>query len=265
MPRNERELSGLPRSLREDVRLLGGLLGRVIGQHRGAEFVDRIETIRALAKRARAGRSADWNRLSAYLAALPEQMLTDIARAFNQFLNLANIADQRHAARQATWPKSVDVDQLATVRVELVLTAHPTEVLRRTLIQKYDAIATLLEAREHLPREERSHLEEQLERLIAEAWHTDEIRRERPVPEDEAKWGFAVIETPCGKPSRQPCANWIDVTGDPAAPRHAIRLRVLDGRRPRRQPKRDSRRNARGAAAGALDGGRSVPARRGSA
>ena len=195
MPRNERELSGLPRSLREDVRLLGGLLGRVIGQHRGAEFVDRIETIRALAKRARAGRSADWNRLSAYLAALPEQMLTDIARAFNQFLNLANIADQRQAARQGTWPKSVDVDQLADVRVELVLTAHPTEVLRRTLIQKYDAIATLLEAREHLPREEHSYLEAQLERLIAEAWHTDEIRRERPGPEDEAKWGFAVIES----------------------------------------------------------------------
>ena len=195
MPRSKPELAGLPRSLRDDVRLLGGLLGRVIAQHRGDEFVDRIETIRALAKRARAGRSADWNRLSAYLGALPEQMLTDIARAFNQFLNLANIADQRHAARQGTWPNSVGVDQLADVRVELVLTAHPTEVLRRTLIQKYDAIATLLEAREHLPRDERAHLEEQLERLIAEAWHTDEIRRERPGPEDEAKWGFAVIES----------------------------------------------------------------------
>ena len=163
MPRSKPELAGLPRSLRDDVRLLGGLLGRVIAQHRGDEFVDRIETIRALAKRARAGRSADWNRLSAYLGALPEQMLTDIARAFNQFLNLANIADQRQAARQGTWPNSVDVDQLADVRVELVLTAHPTEVLRRTLIQKYDAIATLLEAREHLPREERTYLEEQLE------------------------------------------------------------------------------------------------------
>ena len=195
MPRSKPELAGLPRSLRDDVRLLGGLLGRVIAQHRGDGFVDRIETIRALAKRARAGRSADWNRLSAYLGALPEQMLTDIARAFNQFLNLANIADQRHAARQGTWPNSVGVDQLADVRVELVLTAHPTEVLRRTLIQKYDAIATLLEAREHLPRDERAHLEEQLERLIAEAWHTDEIRRERPGPEDEAKWGFAVIES----------------------------------------------------------------------
>ena len=194
-PSRSRELAGLPRALREDVRVLGGLLGRVIARHRGEDFVARIETIRALAKRARAGRSADWERLSTTLADLPENALTDIARAFNQFLNLANIADQRHAARQVTWPARVDVEQLASVRVELVLTAHPTEVLRRTLIQKYDAIAALLEARERLPRDERALLEERLERLIAEAWHTDEIRHERPVPEDEAKWGFAVIES----------------------------------------------------------------------
>ena len=190
-----RTYAGLPRALRQDVRLLGELLGRVIGEHRGAAFVDRIETIRDLAKRARAGRGADWERLSAYLATLPEDALTDIARAFNQFLNLANIADQRQAARQVTWPQRIDVDALAGVRVELVLTAHPTEVLRRTLIQKYDAVAALLESRQRSPREERPVHDEHLERVIAEAWHTDEIRHERPSPADESRWGFAVIET----------------------------------------------------------------------
>ena len=89
-------LSGLPRALRGDVRLLGLLLGRVIAAHRGAGFVTRIENIRALAKPARRGASADWDALSTYLAELPEDALTDIARAFNQFLNPANIADQRH-------------------------------------------------------------------------------------------------------------------------------------------------------------------------
>ncbi len=190
----KRELAGLPRALRGDVRLLGALLGRVIADHRGAGFVDRIESIRALAKRARRGTSADWRRLSETLAALPENALTDIARAFNQFLNLANIADQRQAARDATWPRAVDVDVLRQLRIELVLTAHPTEILRRTLIQKYDAIAAVLEARSRVPRSERPVLEEELERLIAEAWHTDEIRRERPAPHDEARWGFAVVE-----------------------------------------------------------------------
>jgi len=189
-----RDLPALPRALRGDVRLLGQLLGRVIAAHRGAGFVDRIETIRALAKRARRGTSKDWERLSSYLAALPEDALTDIARAFNQFLNLANIADQHQAAQDVEWPEAVDAERLRPVRIELVLTAHPTEILRRTLIRKYDSIAALLEARSRSPRGERSLLDMQLERVIAEAWHTDEIRHERPRPQDEARWGFAVVE-----------------------------------------------------------------------
>ena len=189
------QLSGLPRALREDVRLLGSLLGHVIADHRSGDFVARIEVIRALAKSARRGTAEDWQRLSARLATLPEDELTDFARAFNQFLNLANIADQRQAAGDLAWPETVTVEQLADVRVELVLTAHPTEVLRRTLIQKYDAIAVLLEERERLPKDERGRLDAPLARLIAESWHTDEIRHERPTPQDEARWGFAVVES----------------------------------------------------------------------
>ena len=189
------ELSGLPRALRDDVRLLGSLLGHVIADHRGDEFVARIEVIRALAKRARRGGSEDWRRLSDHLAALPEDELLDFARAFNQFLNLANIAEQRQAARDVIWPATVDADQLSRVRIELVLTAHPTEVLRRTLIRKYDAIATLLERRERIAAGDRARLDERLKGLIAESWHTDEIRRERPAPTAEARWGFNVVES----------------------------------------------------------------------
>lgn len=86
--------------------------------------------------------------------------------------------------------------QLGRLEIELVLTAHPTEVARRTLIQKYDAIAAQLAAQDHrdLTSAERAQIHERLQRLIAEAWHTEEIRRTRPTPVDEAKWGFAVIE-----------------------------------------------------------------------
>ena len=189
------DLSGLPKALRDDVRLLGSLLGHVIADHRGGDFVARIEVIRALAKRARRGSQADWALLSTRLAALPEDELADFARAFNQFLNLANIADQRQAARDVVWPQTVTAEQIANVRVELVLTAHPTEVLRRTLIQKYNAIAALLEEREGASDAELAELDGRLQRLIAESWHTDEIRRERPVPQDEARWGFAAIES----------------------------------------------------------------------
>ena len=194
MTANESDaLAGIPRELREDVRLLGDILGRVIGHHRGADFVDLIEDIRALAKAARRGSEADWERLSRRLADIPEYLLPDIARAFNQFLNLANIAEQCHAAPAPPWP-AVSAEGLSGVRVELVLTAHPTEVLRRTLIQKYDAIGAELAARARLGDTERRESDERLERLISEAWHTDEIRRERPSPEEEARWGFAVIE-----------------------------------------------------------------------
>ena len=189
------EFSGLARSLRDDVRLLGSLLGHVIADHRGGEFVARIEVLRALAKRARRGSAAEWQQLIERLATLADDDLTDIARAFNQFLNLANIAMQRQAARDVVWPEDATAEQLAKVRVELVLTAHPTEVLRRTLIQKYDAIAALLEERPRRTGDERASLDAQLERLIAESWHTDEIRRERPTPQDEARWGLSVVES----------------------------------------------------------------------
>ena len=189
------EFSGLARSLRDDVRFLGSLLGHVIADHRGGEFVARIEVLRALAKRARRGSAAEWQQLIERLATLADDDLTDIARAFNQFLNLANIAMQRQAARDVVWPDDATAEQLAKVRVELVLTAHPTEVLRRTLIQKYDAIAALLEERPRRTGDERASLDAQLERLIAESWHTDEIRRERPTPQDEARWGLSVVES----------------------------------------------------------------------
>ncbi|AKJ98788.1 phosphoenolpyruvate carboxylase [Pseudomonas sp. MS646] len=203
--------------LREDVHLLGELLGNTIREQYGDTFLDKIEQIRKGAKADRRG-SADAE-LSASLNALSEDELLPVARAFNQFLNLANIAEQyqlihrREESQPAPFEARVLPELLARLRaeghgaealarqlgrleIELVLTAHPTEVARRTLIQKYDAIAAQLAAQDHrdLTSAERAQIHERLQRLIAEAWHTEEIRRTRPTPVDEAKWGFAVIE-----------------------------------------------------------------------
>ncbi|MCY3604339.1 MAG: phosphoenolpyruvate carboxylase [Gammaproteobacteria bacterium] len=186
--------------MRADVRTLGSLLGEVIADDRGNELVDRIEEIRALAKRARGGGEEQWDELSACLKSLPEEDLVDVARGFNQFLNLANIAEQRyHASPEIYSPRrewarllretpEFDPSILEELRVELVLTAHPTEVLRRTMIRKYDAVDQTLQRKS-----DPAQLEI-LKRLIAEIWHTDEVRQRRPSPLDEAKWGFAVIE-----------------------------------------------------------------------
>ncbi|KPC26469.1 Phosphoenolpyruvate carboxylase [Pseudomonas syringae pv. cilantro] len=205
--------------LREDVHLLGELLGNTIREQRGADFLDKIERIRKGAKAGRRGSAEGAEQLSSSVDSLGDDELLPVARAFNQFLNLANIAEQYQLMHRRddsqplpfesrVLPELLDrlkaeghapdalARQLSELQIELVLTAHPTEVARRTLIQKYDAIAAQLAALDHrdLNSAEREQITARLQRLIAEAWHTEEIRRIRPTPVDEAKWGFAVIE-----------------------------------------------------------------------
>ena len=215
-------MSDIDARLREDVHLLGELLGNTIREQYGDDFLDKIEQIRKGAKADRRGADSEkaaGDELSASLNQLQEDELLPVARAFNQFLNLANIAEQyqlihrRDESQPAPFEARVLPEllarlqreghsneslarQLARVEIELVLTAHPTEVARRTLIQKYDAIAAQLALQDHrdLTTAEREQIRQRLQRLIAEAWHTEEIRRTRPTPVDEAKWGFAVIE-----------------------------------------------------------------------
>ncbi len=205
----------ISKRLRHRVRILGELLGETMMDHHGEAFLEKVEEIRTMAKarRQRHDEATDQS-LQQLLKSLDDDHLVSIARAFNQFLNLANIAEQAESTyqRSAPFPDSYNLDQLfqrlagdenipsrqlaETIRhlnCELVLTAHPTEITRRTLIQKYNRIASELD---HVNPNETLHPGDrrELERLIAEVWYTDEIRTERPTPQDEAKWGYAVIE-----------------------------------------------------------------------
>ncbi len=208
--------------LRDDVRLLGRLLGDTLRQQGGQSLFDTVERIRVLGKQARDGDAAARGELTALLAGLSDAELLPVARAFTQFLNLANIAEQYHRVRRRRayqWrsdapPQPGSLRELfvrlraagrspeelqaavAALDIELVLTAHPTEISRRTLIQKYDDIADCLEHLDHgsLTPQEREQELQALRRHITAAWHTDEIRKTRPTPVDEAKWGFTAIE-----------------------------------------------------------------------
>lgn len=206
--------------LRDNVRLLGDLLGQTIRHHLGDEVFAKIETIRKAAKADRLEDAGQRGKLREVLGSLRDEELVPVCRAFNQFLNLANIAEQYHGVRRSApadervanrldlfedvigrlldkglRPHDI-LEQLLQLRVEFVLTAHPTEITRRTLIQKYDRISECLESldRRDLLGDERDVIVAELRRLIAECWHTDEIRHERPTAVDEAKWGFAVVE-----------------------------------------------------------------------
>ena len=208
--------------LRDDVRILGEILGDVLRERVGPDLFERVEQIRQLSVESRASGKVDGDALAALLADLDPPTLLAVARAFSQFLNLANIAEQQHRQRlwrqhqafaeedgsEASLGRTLDgllangcspqalLGALETLSVELVLTAHPTEVTRRTLIRKYDRIADLLARQDMsvLTDEERQLWQEEIRRHVLAAWCTDEIRRERPTPVDEAKWGFATVE-----------------------------------------------------------------------
>ncbi|MCY4144457.1 MAG: phosphoenolpyruvate carboxylase [Gammaproteobacteria bacterium] len=199
MPKPLQTFDAIPQDLRDDVRRLGSILGEVIAAARGSEFVDTIEEIRSLAKDARTQDVQNLDGLLSRLQSLEDSELVDIARSFNQFLSFANIAEQRNEVRTGEDQLRTDFrrirnvlgvqsrDAILNTRIEMVLTAHPTEVLRRTLIRKYDRISRILD-------ESDPSADEKLRQLVTEVWHTDEIRKTKPTPIDEAKWGFAVIE-----------------------------------------------------------------------
>ncbi len=210
-------MTNLDASLREQVRVLGEGLGHTMSAARGEDFLALVESIRNLSKQVHQGEATS-QCLSQMLNDLDDEMLLPVARAFNQFLNLANAAEQHYRARERVvedyrageqpgltllfdqlknsgLAPEVIYQSLTEQRVELVFTAHPTEISRRTLIQKYDLLDDCLSDYEASPNDKaRQDVLHRLEQLIAQAWHTDEIRAQRPTPVDEARWGFAVIE-----------------------------------------------------------------------
>ncbi|WP_350634847.1 phosphoenolpyruvate carboxylase [Pseudoalteromonas sp. GW168-MNA-CIBAN-0100] len=208
-------------ALRGNVNLLGQLLGQTIKDAQGQAILDKVEEIRALSKSSRSGNEDDRQALIDVLHALSDEELLPVARSFNHFLNLANVAEQFHTvsrfndvglgqqnpltqtlktlatkAEQGQLDSNHLAETLSKLHINLVLTAHPTEVTRRTIINKHvelsDCLASL-ERKDNLP-QERDNILNRIEQLISQAWHTDDIRRSRPTPVDEAKWGYAVIE-----------------------------------------------------------------------
>ncbi|MCJ8313678.1 MAG: phosphoenolpyruvate carboxylase [Saccharospirillaceae bacterium] len=201
----------IPEALRENVRMLGELLGESVSKHEGAELLKKVEAIRQFSKKASQDDNIGTDELHEVLAQVEDKDILPVVRAFNQFLNLANIADQEFQASQKTQIDELDElfkklseshghsklqNVLAKIKIELVLTAHPTEVSRRTLIHKYDQISDALSnlRRTDLLDYEINENQQSIKRLIDEIWQTDEIRSTRPTAFDEARWGFAVIE-----------------------------------------------------------------------
>src|SRR5262245_30472260 len=153
-------------ALRANVRLLGDLLGTVLVEQEGEWLLEQEERVRALARTGREGDAEAAAELTAVVAALPLERQALVLRAFALYFQLANIAEQHHRRRrqyehEGRAPREslaeafarleeagVSDDEIraavARLSVELVLTAHPTEATRRTVLAKHRRIAALL-------------------------------------------------------------------------------------------------------------------------
>ncbi|XP_057809948.1 phosphoenolpyruvate carboxylase 4 isoform X2 [Salvia miltiorrhiza] len=208
----------------DDCRLLGNLLNDVLQRELGPEFMEKLERTRVLAQSACNMRMAGIEdtaellekQLAAELSKMTLEEALSLARAFSHYLNLTGIAETHHRVTKArgstNLSKSCDdvlnqlvqggispadlYDTVCKQEVEIVLTAHPTQINRRTLQYKHIKIAHLLEYndRPDLGHEDREMLIEDLVRELASIWQTDELRRHKPTPVDEARAGLNIVE-----------------------------------------------------------------------
>lgn len=224
---SEPELAPLAKS----IRLVGSVLGETMSTHSGAPVLNAVEELRGCTRSWRLlrdeGKDAEAKEqlgtIVDKVGALPARQLRDVARAFAHFLALANAAEQEHRVRRleglrdgALFPGKLDscagtlkqlveegydkaeiLDKLATQYVEVVLTAHPTEVHRRGLLSKHrratELLGSLLDTEEGTYKHD--ELSRELRGTIHALWGSDDVRRAKPTPEKESAGGLAFIET----------------------------------------------------------------------
>ncbi|MFA6467839.1 MAG: phosphoenolpyruvate carboxylase [Bacteroidota bacterium] len=205
--------------LRANIRLLGNVLGEVIREQEGKSFFALEESIRLWTKEYRKSHSSDVRHsLSKTIAALEPTPMRKLIRAFSIYFQLVNIAEQHHRIQrlreqkrlgtkhypqgslrhtlQLAKKKKVTADEmsrfLSRVFISPVFTAHPTEALRRTVLDKHSriwAVLGKLDRTDILP-EEKDELTQSLKRNITSLWQTEETRSYDVTPLDEVTNGL---------------------------------------------------------------------------
>tara|TARA_B100000575_G_scaffold92154_1_gene73321 strand:+ start:4882 stop:7569 length:2688 start_codon:yes stop_codon:yes gene_type:complete len=214
------------KSLRDDVRLLGNILGNVIKKQEGQNFFNLVEKIRKLSKANKANikKNNSYKNITKALSQIKPINTYKLARAFTHFMNFINLAEAIDASRtldefennnKNKINKNIFIEEIfedlfrnrkissnkiyntaKNLNIGIVLTAHPTEVKRRTLIQKYHNITELLEQRELIKSfpSKQKIIDRKLYDELTIIWNTDDLKRVKPSPFDEARWGLAIIE-----------------------------------------------------------------------
>ena len=212
--------------LRENVRYLGNILGKVIKEQEGQKFFELVEKVRKLSKanKTNINNKQSYRKVIRTIKNLNPKNTFKVTRAFTHFMNLINLAESIDASRSLNEyennKKKINnsnlfieeifedlfnnknisenriYDHAKNLNIGIVLTAHPTEVKRRTLIQKYHTITEILEQRDLLKNypSKIKILDKKLFDELTIVWNTDDLKRVKPSPFDEARWGLAIIE-----------------------------------------------------------------------
>jgi phosphoenolpyruvate carboxylase len=199
------------RPLIEDTRLLGRVLGEVIREQEGAEAFELIERIRQLSVAFRLKHDANAGKaLDELLKTLTDRETVRVIRAFSYFSHLANTAEDRHMVRRREYheelghvregslamafkrlaeggvPAAEIAATLARAYISPVLTAHPSEVQRRSVLDAERAIADLMESRASLrTARDRAANEALLRARVTQLWQTRMLRQSRLTVADE--------------------------------------------------------------------------------
>lgn len=209
------------RPLIEDIRLLGRILGDVIREQEGAAVYEMVEKVRKLsvAYRRHADAQAESD-LKKLLKSLSNEHTVSVIRAFTYFSHLANLAEDRHHIRRRAiherrgdvqdgsldaaiarlrasghTPRSI-AKMLQSAYISPVLTAHPTEVQRKSILDAERAIAQILTARDahDLIAREKSALELQLRARVTQLWQTRLLRYTKLQVADEIENALSYFE-----------------------------------------------------------------------
>ena len=195
-------------SLRGDIRRLGAQLGASLSRQGGPDLLRRVEEVRRLARALR-HRDEVGSELTELLSGLDVNQASNLVRAFTSYFHLANTAERVHriddlaenrSTQSRRFPETVEhllsqgfepheiAAEANTVQLYPVFTAHPTEASRRSILDKLAEIATLIEQRAADPEgPKNARIDRRVDALLDTIWQTDELRRARPEPLDEAR------------------------------------------------------------------------------
>ncbi len=211
--------------LREDIRYLGNILGEVIKEQEGIKFFNLVEKVRKLSK-ANKINLKNKNSFKKLVKTVRNSNPIDtlrLTRAFTHLINFINLAESidtsrnldEYETKRKNLKYNIFIEEIfeklfknkkisnnkiynlaKNLDIGIVLTAHPTEVKRRTLIQKYHKIIEILEQRDlyNSHPSKLTQLNKQLHDEFTIIWNTDDLKRTKPSPFDEARWGLAIIE-----------------------------------------------------------------------